>query len=420
MSTDLLRRLVMEGLLTEAEIHAVIVRRALAGEPVPVALRALGLASSEAIESMLGRMGFVGALRLSPSTHARALPRGLMRALWVLPIGESPAGVVLAMVDPTDSHSLRETAWHLRKPLDPRVANLEGMRTVLLDADPPGAPTRTRPPSQAARPAVAPGRPPNLPPTMTPEERSQLVNLAGQPRSRRNTPLYGQTASTGSQRPRGAAALGSTNAANAPNKLGPAGAIGTGAPTTMRPPEPGPRRTRTSKMPAAPTLPREALYPLGELRSATSRDAVARVVTQAMLTAADRAAFFVVKRGVVQGWEGATVPTAKAPGLSREALHNLWIPVTSASVFRAAAEQQSASVYTLSDSTADSILAAALGQRPERIVLAPVQVRSHLVAFLYADTIADDVQAVARAEDLAAAAAEALERLIVTTRTRSP
>src|SRR5262249_9089987 len=92
------------------------------------------------------------------------------------------------------------------------------------------------------------------------------------------------------------------------------------------------KRTRARKTPT-PGVPKDALYTLAELRASEDRDTIGRIAAKGMLAVAQRAAFFVVKRGVVQGWEGATVETVSAPGFSREALRNLWIPVTSTGAF---------------------------------------------------------------------------------------
>jgi hypothetical protein len=171
------------------------------------------------------------------------------------------------------------------------------------------------------------------------------------------------------------------------------------------------KRPRKVAQMGLPALPKDALYVLGELRQADDRDTVARLAVRGMLSAARRVAFFVVKRGVVQGWEGATTETGVQAGFAREALRNLWIPVTSHGVFRKTSEEGRLFVGSLSESTADSILAAALGGHPDPVLLAPMAVRGHSVAFLYADGLHDAKNARARAAEICEAALEALERI---------
>src|SRR5262249_35364119 len=136
MPIDLARRLALEGLLSDEEFAAVVARRAALGEPVPVVLQLLGLASADRIAGVFDRMGFAPASRLSPAAAIKNLPQGLLRQLWVLPIGDSPTGFVVAMADPTDGHAIAELGFHLRRPIDPRWAPVEALRSVLSQVDP--------------------------------------------------------------------------------------------------------------------------------------------------------------------------------------------------------------------------------------------------------------------------------------------
>jgi hypothetical protein len=430
MAMDLVRRLALEGLLTDAQVAAVVARRAAFGEPIPVVLCALEIASPAAVVALFDRMGFAPALRLTPAPFARTLPRGMLRALWALPIGESPLGVVVAMVDPTDGHALRELEYHLRKPIDPRWANLEELGRVLLELDPPSEPSPQRTHRAPAPPPPPPGTEHLAAHPAMPAPPAEVLAFAARPRRRRLTPAYGEASmallegavpsvGTIDHRPEAARVL----------RLGPvAGAIGAfeapavalevppTSPRDSEAPIPLRRRAPLPPRPAAAAVPREALHALTELRAATDRDSSARIAVRGLLAVAERAAFFVVKRGVVQGWEGATLEGIGAAGLSREALRNLWIPVTSPSVFRRVSEAGALFTGALSDSTADSILAAALGGRPAQVLLAPITVRTHLVGFLYADGFAEPRAASQRAEALVAAMAEALERWLVSGR----
>ena len=415
MPLDLARRMAMEALLTDDEVNAIVMRRASSGEPVPVALQALQLASSDAVVAIFDRMGFAQAKKLKPATSlAQKLPKGMMRALWAVPIGESPTGVVVAMADPTDAHALAEMAYHLRRPIDPRTASLDRLRAVLADADRPSQ-------SPGRRTKPAPGAPP-------PEYQDQrlraaaasvsdgALQLGAQPSRRRNTPAYGEqservnggTPKSGEMPKRNSRKLAAADARAASGENTPAPSkpitlpghkAPSGPPTPAGPavvphardsdaPIPLRRRAARSKQ-SIPPVPKDSLYTHSELRQAGDRDAIGRIVVKGMIAMSERAAFFVVKRGVVQGWEGATVESSEAPGLSRDALRNLWIPVTAQSVFKVARDDGEIYVGALSNSTADSIISAALGGRPALVLLAPMEVRGHTVAFLYADGMPD-------------------------------
>lgn len=409
--------------MTDDELAAVIARRAALAEPVPVALRALGYASAAAVAAIFERMGFAPATRLRPTALARALPPGMARALWVLPIGETPAGVVVAMADPTDAHALSELAYQLGKPVDPRSAPLDELRAALLEIDPPPEVTVSR-----TQPAPAPPPPRSDAPTAPALRRRTMTPGGARGPLRRPTPAYGEASPfvgtgrvpswgrvdppfAGMGRGRFAApalAIGSYTPPSPVDRSGP----------DVEAPFPLQRKATTpaTRHVVATSMPRDALYTLAELRMANDRDVIARIAVRGLTTVAQRAAFFVVKRGVVQGWEGATVEGAQGAGVSREALRNLWIPVTSPSVFRLASELGGLYVGPLSDSTADSILAAALGGRVRDVLLAPIQVRGHNVAFLYGDGLRSPREARERAAEIVEGAAEALERWLVALR----
>jgi|LNFM01.1.fsa_nt_gb hypothetical protein len=414
MATDVVRRLVYEGLLTEAEASAVVARRAMYGEPAPVALVATGSAAAGTLSALFERLGYMPASRLRPSNHARLLPKGLQRTLWVVPIGESPEGVVVAMVDPTDAHALRELRFHLRRAIDPRVAEMDALRAVVFEIDPPAeGKVNTRPAPGGAPPAQ--GDDAQWSAGSVEVFQREVVGLV-RPRERAVTPPYGQPVVQGPNSSWGRGRSDVVKMEDASITLGATRARTMVSSTPSRGVDKAiPIRRRSSKSRAAVELPREALHPLGELKVAEDRDAIARVCVKALSLVGERAVFFVVKKGVVQGWDGACA-NASLAGLSKEALQNLWIPITSRSVFRTCVEGSGRFEGALTDSSADSIIAAALGGRPSRVVVAAIEVRGRVVAFLYVDN-ADDVDAArARVGELCAAAADAFERLLLSTR----
>jgi hypothetical protein len=411
--------MVYEGLLSEEQAAAVVARRAMFGEPAPVALAAVGLVPPAIVTELFERLGYMAATRLQPSIHARSLPKGMMRALWVVPIGESPVGVVVAMVDPTDAHTLRELQFHLRRPIDPRIADLDTLRAVLFEIDPPSTDgrVRTRPAPGAVPPAgQETGDWPARAADIDICER-EVVGIV-KPRERTVTPPYGQPVVRDTLSAWGRGRSGRTKLESVTFSLPPNTANRTkrfSAPSASRKEDDRPipfRRKSPRPAVVATQLASEALHPLAELAQVDDRDAIARVCVKALALVGERAVFFVVKKGVVQGWDGAAA-TASLPGLSREALRNLWIPITARSVFREAQERGGRYEGPLTDSSADHILAAALGGRPSMVLLSAIEIRGRTVAFVYVDNPEDVDGARERLIALASAAASALERIIL-------
>lgn len=466
MATELLKRLSLEGILSDQELNALLVRRALFAEPIPVALAAIGLATQTAIQSIFERMGFIPASRLRPAPICKSLPRGILRTFWALPVGENSEAVIVAMTDPTDTHALRELAFHCKREIDPRVADMDQLRSVLFEVDPPQEGRQiTRPAfGQVQSEAQATAANANAWSAPTQESLQEVVGMIA-PRERSVTPSYGQPAvqltnaswskGTGNlvrmeglagsaigafagssssasltASPTGIHSATPTNGATLPTPIRsatlpppPLGALSqAGSSQGARRPESDNaisiRARRPAKTPAKPSsgpASRESLQPLTELRAASDRDQVARICVNALTALAERAAFFVVKKGVIQGWDGSSAHSSLA-GISKEALRNLWIPQTTRSVFRLAIESKGIYAGKLSDSSADSILAAALGGRPTDVIVSVIEVRSRVVGFLYADPFADSEELALRMEELSAAAAEALERWLLEVR----
>ncbi len=146
---------------------------------------------------------------------------------------------------------------------------------------------------------------------------------------------------------------------------------------------------------------------LEQIRGASSRDAVIDLAVRAMAAFCRRAAFFIVRKGNVEGWQ------ASGEGLVRSQIKKLWIPVTSASVFKDAMEGDGVTVAPLYDSTANRILAAAIGPRPAEVLLAVIRVQGRALGFLYGDTFTLSAAQTARIESLQAAVADAFERVLL-------
>lgn len=173
------------------------------------------------------------------------------------------------------------------------------------------------------------------------------------------------------------------------------------------------RVTRTN-----PGLSREALRSVTELRRASDRDEIGRIAVQGMLGVASRAAFFVLRRGVIQGWDARATTGSQRIAPARTSLQNLWIPATSPSIFKRAIDTRDVYVGPIGASTADSILTSTFGSVPDPLLVAPVIVKGRCAALVYADGIARPDEARERAEQIAAGVAEALERIVAGPRTQ--
>lgn len=181
-----------------------------------------------------------------------------------------------------------------------------------------------------------------------------------------------------------------------------------------------PLLTPATKLPAAArhrfapvngALPPGALPDVGPslatIRSAPTRDEAVRLACEAALPACRCVVFLALKRDVLQGRE------AVGGGVSREAVYNLWIPVTSASVFRDAITSGTAHFGPYGTTAADGIYKAAIGTTGGDALVQPVLVAGKPVAVLCGDDMRYGTRGRQRLEALAAALGEAFERLIV-------
>lgn len=180
-----------------------------------------------------------------------------------------------------------------------------------------------------------------------------------------------------------------------------------------RPPEPSPARVdlrRTDPDIARASSTGDLGSLLAVMRTARDRDSVVAAALEALMTTARRAIFLVVKRDVLQGWDG------RGPLISTDALRNLWIPVSSPSVFRDIVEAGAVYRGPAGTTTADAIFLTAVAGRPEEVILQPVVVRGRVVGVLYCEDPAYGRAASERAEVIARACCDAFERIILTAR----
>ena len=130
---------------------------------------------------------------------------------------------------------------------------------------------------------------------------------------------------------------------------------------------------------------------------ADRREGAVALALEAMLGPCRRAAFFTVKRTIVEGHAAA------GAGLDRNTVRQVWIPLASPSTLRQACEARKPLVGPLGDSRTDKIFAAALGGRKGDSVLVPVVVGGQVVGLLYGDDLRSTAPSTAAIERLGAA-----------------
>ena len=179
----------------------------------------------------------------------------------------------------------------------------------------------------------------------------------------------------------------------------------------LTPPSKPPPATRRRFAPVSGAPPAGSLPDVGPvlaaIRGAASRDEAVRLACEGALPACRSVVFLALKRDVLQGRD------AVGGGVSREAIYNLWIPVTSASVFREAITSGTAHFGAYGTTAADGIYKAAIGSIGGDALVQPVIVAGKPVAVLCGDDLRYGSRGRQRVEALALALGDAFERLIV-------
>jgi len=146
MADDLGSRLVQAGLVTPRQLSEVLGHAPPHEGALVKALAAAGLSED-------GLAGFFVAKGFGPLMHAADLaasepdarakvPGAMAKALLALPVRSSPAGLVVAMAAPTDSHALNELARAAGGPVLAAVARVGDLADAIARAHPeiPSAP----------------------------------------------------------------------------------------------------------------------------------------------------------------------------------------------------------------------------------------------------------------------------------------
>jgi hypothetical protein len=402
MADTLGARLVRAGLLTRDLLSQAIALGARSGFGLPEALVRCGV-SEDALAGFFVSEGYgpllEGAALAAPDREAAGrIGRTMSTAFLALPLRRGPDGYLVALADPSDEHALGEIERRLGAPARPRAARVNELRRaidlVLAREDVSDSASHG-----AAVEAIAPKV----------ETKLELA-AARAPRS-------AKPAGAGGRRWVGAApvpfALPDLSAADAGwGDLDAAATAEADERRPMRSPRPAPQGPRGRLAPktqpaSALTAPGDAGVFLAAIRSAGARDEVLLMACEGALTVARAAVFLGVRKGVLVGREGV------GPGISRDAVRNLWIPTTSASVFKRVLDTGKAHHGPCGTAPADQLFRAATGSRGAGLVVQPVFVGLKVTGVLCADGVRYGEAGEERLAVLGHAIGEGFKRLIL-------
>ncbi len=145
---------------------------------------------------------------------------------------------------------------------------------------------------------------------------------------------------------------------------------------------------------------------LGAINKAVDRDEIVGLALDYLLLFSKRAAFLLVKRNEIRGFE------IKGENANRTAFKAYWVPLASASTFRTIATEGEIHLGPFGRTTTDAIFTAAVGGRPRRVLIIPVQIQNRIIGLLYADSLKIDMPPWNLLERLADVVGSNLARLI--------
>jgi hypothetical protein len=146
---------------------------------------------------------------------------------------------------------------------------------------------------------------------------------------------------------------------------------------------------------------------LAAIHKAPSRNAIIDYALQYLMLFSDRAAFFIVKKDKIEGFEIVGKQT------SRTAIRSYWVPLKSSCTLSRVVQDKSIHLGPLGRSPADAILSAAMGGRPDRILSIPVVIGDRVVGILYAYRLKSNIPPWNSLKRLGDVAAVNLARVLV-------
>ncbi len=142
------------------------------------------------------------------------------------------------------------------------------------------------------------------------------------------------------------------------------------------------------------------------IKNASNRDDIVSSSLDFLLLFARRAAFLLVKKDEIRGYE------IRGDETNHTAIKSYWIPYESESIFRKAAEDRSIHLGPFGRSVSDAVFSAALGGRPSRALIIPVVIRDRTAGLLYADKLRVDMPPWNLLERIAEVTGDSLLRLL--------
>lgn len=396
MAEPLGPRLVRAGLVTRELLEAASAQSENRGIGLAEALVACGLSEDALAGYMLadghGPLLEARVLAAPERSCAERVGRTMADALLALPVRTSSEGVIVAMADPSDEAAIRELHARLSAPIVAKVARVGELRAAITEA------LRPQPvPEPVREPA------PLSDPNENAADRPKIPVSRARPQPRR-APLTGT-------RPVPFALPDDGVEDQSWGDLAPTATVRRSSAPPVKPEPPGPA-ARARFGPKAPSpgaigAPGDVGVFLASLRAAASRDEALRIGCEAGLTVGATAVFLGLRKGVLVGWEGL------GPGISRDALRNLWIPATSASVFKRVIESGKPHHGPHGATPADQLFRAATGCRGAKLAAHPVHVGGKPMGLLCIDAPRYGESGLERLAVVSHALGEALKRLIL-------
>jgi hypothetical protein len=421
------------------------------------------------LESFLRGEGYQSDDALNPTNDALArLPSGVAQRLWALPLRMEEEGLVVAMADPSDAHTTRELSLISGALLVPRVALVSELRAALDRAYPDYVPspdddepditfelTRPRTPASGLNRDATPPDEDDFVPLLRPKGNGSAatnpVSDAPVTATRRFTKPPGVEGPRISQPPgppdsdpppastslsdpevivdtftNSRVSLPSVSEAwnsNPPPRRAHQGSIEieisdswddldapvveikrpSDAPIALTTPR-SPRRSYTHK---PVRVPGDIGTTLAQMRTLRDRDAVLTMGCEAALLVSRAAVFLALRGQVLRGWSGL------GGSLTADAVRNLWIPLSTPSMFRAVVAEGTTYAGPYGATAADNLFRAATGSRGGVVVVCPVEVMGKTVAVLVADDVRFGEDGRERIETLSQSVGDALKRIIL-------
>ena len=137
------------------------------------------------------------------------------------------------------------------------------------------------------------------------------------------------------------------------------------------------------------------------------RDEVVGAALDFLLLFARRAAFLLVRKNEIRGYD------IRGEQTNLTAIKSYWIPYDSDSTFRRTAESRQIHLGPFGRTVSDAVFSAALGGRPRRVLVIPITVHNRPTALLYADNLRIDMPPWNLLERIAEVTGDALYRLLM-------